>query len=248
MSFEQGLVDWQTRSLTAKKWREFTAMVKQDADWPLIGLEAGHLKLLLEEARSATEAVDQPVPQSFFDFMYLLPGDPAPRPPVYDRFDQEDIAGDEQARLRADRLLDDPLLAAWTLPAEDLAPTLERIRTALGGTLVVSPAQRIEWVDKIIAEDLEAIFDPPRRRALARRLEETAFILVTENRTEDARSALAAAGEAAQSGSLADSPFIKVLLEKSVRRHLPELAEEDDRPDGEPDRTGSGLIIPGGAR
>lgn len=248
MSYEQGLVDWQTRALSAKKWREFTAMVKEDADWPLVGLEAGHLKLLLEEARAAAEAVDQPPPQSFFDFLSLLPEDPAPRPPVYDLLDGKDVAGDEQARRRAERLPDDPLLAAWTLPDEDLALTVDRIRTALGGTLVVSQAQRVEWVDKILAEDLDQIFDSSRRRCYARRLEETAFILGKENRTDDARSALAAALEAGGAESLAGSPFFQVLLEKCVRRHLPELEQEEPRPAAEPDRTESGLIIPGGAK
>ncbi|MBU0516407.1 MAG: hypothetical protein KJ621_16745, partial [Proteobacteria bacterium] len=82
-----------------------------------------------------------------------------------------------------------------------------------------------------------------------RRLEETAFILAQEGRTEVARSALAAAIEAVEADSLARSPFFTALLDRSVRLHLPELAGDDDpRPPQEPARTEGGLIIPGGSQ
>jgi hypothetical protein len=248
MSYEQGLVDWQTRGLTAKKWREFLALVREDTASPLVDLEAGHLRLLLEEARAATEAAGSPLPQSFFDFMSLLSTAPAPRPPVYDRIERDDVATDEAARLGGDRLVEEPIVAAWVLPGEALAPTLERIRTARGGTLVVSQVQQAEWIDEILTADLNEIFDAPRRRAFVRRLEETAFILAAEDRTEAARWALAAALEADQAASLADSAFFRALLDRSVRWHLPELAEDGPQPAPEPELTEGGLIIPGGVR
>ncbi len=248
ISYEQGLVDWQTRALSGKKWREFMALVREDTDSPLVELEAGHLRLLLDEARAATEAAGSPLPQSFFDFMSLLSADPAPRPPVYDRFDRADVAGDKEACLKGDRLVEDPIVAAWVLPVEAVASTLERIRNARGGTLVVSRLQQAEWIDKIIGADMDEIIDPPRRRAFVRRLEETAFILADAGRTEAARWALAAAAAADGTESLADSPFFRALLERTVQWHLPELTADDPRPAPEPDRTEGGLIIPGGAK
>jgi len=243
MSFERGPGDWQTRSWSAKKWREFVALVKEDS--PLVDLDGPHLRLLLEEAREAAETRAEPLPQTYFDFLALLP-EAAPRPPVYDLFDRDEIAADEAARGRTGRLLDDPRSGVWILT--DIGPTLERVRGAREGTLVVSQASRAEWIAGIIAEEVDAVFDERRRQCYARRLEETAFILAREGRTEDARAALAAAIEATQDQTLADSPFFTTLLDRSVRLQLPELAGEDESGSPpEPARTESGLIIPGGS-
>ena len=250
LSLDRGMDDFLSQPMSKREWRKFLKKVIDGADLPMASIEAGHLMLLLEEARAAVESRSEQAPQAYFDFKGYLKGVEAYlKCPIWHRFDRAELAVDNQARQAAADLHAEPVFEPLFLAREKLAQTIERVHGLIGGTLVLTPAQKQERLDDIISRSAaEVLGDDGQRRLLARRIEETAFILDHIGQGDQARLALRVVIDLDGADTAADSPFVHRLILKSLRFHLPEVAgltagEEPGR-EAALDDGGSGLIIP----
>jgi hypothetical protein len=121
----------------------------------------------------------------------------------------------------SDRLLGEPELLGWDLapPPELREPALAAVRARLASLVVpTNPPER--QVQGLLAEAGRTLLTPEVRRALRRRLEETAYIFASSGRLAQARRAVAAALDLAGGGRADELPLVRALLIAGFARSL----------------------------
>ncbi len=145
-----------------------------------------------------------------------LPSSPPPHP-IHTRIDASALAGDPEALARSATVLDAPEARAWLLPPTWLESTLDAVGRARQSLLVVSPAQQNERVGAALESGVATILDPPERRdRLAKRLEDTAWLMASRDALDLAQAAVAAAGAARAGRPIADIPALAELTRQSL--------------------------------
>ena len=81
--------------------------------------------------------------------------------------------------------------------------------------IVLSEQLQAERIDGIVSNAIRDVVTPTLQRALRRRLEETAHVLVKTNRQLQARQALAAAQRLAE-GAVSLNPFVRAMMQTSL--------------------------------
>lgn len=112
-------------------------------------------------------------------------------------------------------LLDETELQSWFFGHDEsirFARELDQIRES---RLVLTAEPREAREARAIDTAIDALFTPTMRRAIRRRLEETAYVFWTTGRERAARLAAAAAGGIG-TASLSRHPFARALVEKSL--------------------------------
>lgn len=123
----------------------------------------------------------------------------------------------------ASELLDEPELHGWFIGYDDLLPRAQELRRFRESRILLSGEPRDQREARTIDAAIDQIFTPPVRRAIRRRLEETAYAFWVTDRERSARRAVAAAFALGE-GPLTRHPFVRALVTKSL-----ELAIEAER-------------------
>jgi hypothetical protein len=120
------------------------------------------------------------------------------------------------------RLLGEPEVAGWYVPVPHELRTraLDVARGPASGLLVPGHTPEQEAM-QLVAEAAHQAFTPAVRRALRRRLEETAYVFSSRDRLAAARLAVAAARALDESGANLQPerhPFVRLLLASGLAR------------------------------
>jgi hypothetical protein len=262
----RGVQEVQLIDTTRKRvQREFDEL-RRDPRWSWTPLPAPYALGLVGEGVELARGSDQPLPQRYPRYVELF-GEPPPAP---ERALVFDTIGPMEIRLHPDwldesaRLISEPELAGW-----GLEPTPELVERALAAAraryaaLVVPTNPPEQQVQSVLADAGRELVTPEVRRALRRRMEETAYVMLAAGRLPEARRAAAAALDLADAARPADAqPFLRSLLVAGIARALPpeplagrspaetfvELAlpSEGDQEQGRPalSTTSTGLILP----
>jgi hypothetical protein len=107
-------------------------------------------------------------------------------------------------------------LAVLKIDGEKVEEYAERVVEVLSGVIVTSEIVREKRLQKIVDDYIAAEFSGEIRNAYRRRLEETAYLFVLDNKMDYARSAFSAALLMESGSDLSTIPFIRGLVGRSI--------------------------------
>jgi hypothetical protein len=261
---QRGLQDLNLADSTRKRFeRDFEAMQGDAGVW--VNLPGPYSLQLVREGVDLSRELGNGIPsryQTFRDQFGEASGPPE-RALVYETISPVEINFNPGWLEESPRLLGEPEVAGWyvQVPAELRTRALEVARTPSTG-LVVPGHTPEEQAVQLVAEAAHQAFTPMVRRALRRRLEETAYVFLQTDRLPMARLA-AAAAHALEDGGVTPErhPLMRLLLAAGLARltgaemvgsrraseivlDLVERASQQQAQSGGVETRPSGLILP----
>ena len=261
---QRGLIELNLADTTRKRFhKDLDDARKTSGTW--VRLPGDYALALIREAVDLTHEVGGGLPTRYRAFRDVFGEASAPpeRALVYETISPVEINFNPAWLEESARLTAEPEVAGWyvPLPAELRARALEIARAPTSSLLLPGRTPEQQAL-QLLADAAQQELTPQMRRALRRRLEETAFIFVATDRLEAARLAVAAA-RAIEDSHLPPErhPLLRMLLEAGLVRLtgaemvgtqrawqvLLELIERGQQLEGQPGQVEtrpSGLILP----
>ena len=260
---QRGLLELSVVDTTRKRFlKDLEDARKDTGTW--VRLPGEYALALVREAIDLTREVGGGLPTRYHAFKDVFGEAPAPpeRALVYATISPVEINFNPALLDESVRLTAEPELTGWyvPLPADLRARALDIARAPTG--LVVPGHTPEQQAVQLLAEAAQQALTPLMRRALRRRLEETAYVFLTTDRLNAARLAVAAARPLDDSHLVPERhPLLRMFLEAGVvhltgsemvgsRRAwqvLLELIERGSQREGQPggvETRPSGLILP----
>jgi hypothetical protein len=115
-------------------------------------------------------------------------------------------------------LFEEPEMEGWILGYKEVRPYAAELRRARESRLVLTAESEEQRHERVVGQAIRDLFGTPQRRALQRRLEEVAYIFLRTERPQEAKLAIAAAVELADTDPilLPRHPFVRQLVERSI--------------------------------
>jgi hypothetical protein len=210
-----GLVELQVGLVGRKEWRGLSqGLLSHGASMGVGEIDRERAKALVVAARARNDGSGQRVPEGADLWLQQLgPAAPLPDPaeglpPLADDEEREALAASAA-------LHELPLMKGWLADEEFLRGIAGKLDEAAVSPLYVDDRQRSDRMAAIVAEAVDAYFDPERRRVLAGRLFAVAEHLRDHGDPGHARAAAAAARALAGGAPPAAVPFARLLVEKA---------------------------------
>lgn len=223
VGLKNAMVEETTRRRFERRIREWSEANER----PPVEVPVEYGLALLSEALALNAETGFPLPRDFVIRRGLLGELP---PPPTDALIHQHISRGQTFLMpnllqESARLLDgEPELLGWGFSYEEISTFARDYRVAAESTLVLTSEPREQRQARILGEAMDALFTPAMRRALRRRLEETAYIFWKSGRERSARQAVAAAFAIPDTGSLRSHPLLQAIVARSM-----EMAIEADR-------------------
>ncbi len=217
-SEESGLLEFHAGRTTRKALRRMQADLAAQTGLRLVEAPWPHVCWLVREAweRAADRDRLGDVPGALRAIAPQLPAEPPP-PPVDALLDRAAVASDLAALTSSAQALEEPELASWILPRNWVEAAAETLAKEPPSLVVLPPAQEQERKRQALARAAREMIDEPERRdRLARRLEDTAYLLARKGTLEPARRALAAAIALRDGRAIGEIPLATALAERSL--------------------------------
>ncbi len=230
LSDARGILGFTTANAPRKDWRAHAARVVSDERMAVARISEQHARQLIEEGYRLTLAQGRVPPEEFARARLGMGHyEPETRHPALDAAPPLADALDARPRLASLHAL--PEVRTW-IPPEESLPALDlEVGNIVTSKLIVDPAQRGEQLAAAIVKVASAALTTDYRALLAARLYETALLLASRGRPEEARLATTAAQLTLDgSVSVADNPFVLRLFDKVVKAP----AEEAPAPERAP--------------
>ncbi len=228
----EGLMDFHRDEMTRKAFGAFVGDLRERVKLPIVDIPPAYGRVLLEEAYALAEEKGRTPPQDYLMAKREISEieDGVHGPLIYQCLDQDEIKGN-------DRLLADSkdLLTAggginWLLEPEEVEPYVRAVMEAGESKIALNPAQKEEWLQGIYGRALGELFPAERRLLYKRRLEETAYVLLKLDRSDEAKRCLAAALDLEKEISpLRPNPFLLQLVITSIYRVMAERHEKSEK-------------------
>ncbi|HET6316821.1 MAG TPA: hypothetical protein VFG86_10200 [Chloroflexota bacterium] len=217
----KGLLDVSLVDTTRKRFmRELEQRRLERGEW--VQLPGEYALRLVREAVDINRATDTPLPtryRALRDAFGEAPGPPE-RALVYETISPVEASFHPDWLSQTGDLMDEPELHGWYIPVPEAMRTraLDVARAPTAALLV--PGQEPDQQALQLFEDAERqALSPALRRALQRRLEETAYFFVTSDRLTAARHAVASARALENRNlPLAEQPLLRIMLEGGLAR------------------------------
>jgi hypothetical protein len=214
----QGLVEFHRVETTKRGFREFRQSMAESDEFPIVEIDPGHCRFLLEETVQVNTASGQAPPPAYVaskrDLQRL---ERVETPPIYRFLDEAHIQEDPRFLQRSPELFQVEPFSSWILPEDEVRTYGELIEEAEESRLVLNPAQKETRLHEVYRKALAELFPEERRNLYKRRLEETAYVLFKNGQEDPARLALAASLDL-RSGfmDLSPNPFLLNLVIRSI--------------------------------
>jgi hypothetical protein len=213
--------------------RELRRRIQQLEQLPAEGLAFVEItpdygRWLLEEARELLRRQNKPSPAGVLE---LLPRIGVPRhdyliSPVYDSISVETLNADEAIERDPKALFELTWFENWFFAVEDVLRALSDWENATD-TLDASPDEKAAAERELIVREVTTdLFTPGVRTRYVRRLEETADILWRLSHTNEAKMALIHAQALAGDAPVAEAPFARALVERTLIAGLAVMKEK----------------------
>ena len=230
----RGLIEFHRVETTKRGFREFYQSVNESDEFPIVEVDPGHCRFLLEEAAQMNAVGGQALPPAYVastrDLQKLEQPEAAP---IYHALDETYIQEDPKLLQRSPELFQIEPFSSWILPRDEVQKYAELIEEAEETRLVLNPAQKETRLQEVYRKALAELFPEERRKRYKRRLEETAYVLLKNGQEDSARLALAASLDL-RSGvlDLSPNPFLLNLVIRSIYTLVTKDMEE--KKEGEP--------------
>jgi len=223
-----GLKDFVVHDTTRKRLAAEEAEARQRGEFTWVELPVPYAQWLLQEAVALNADSGFPLPTEYHAWRDVVgaPTTPVERPLIYEHVSRFEVKMRPELLREAPRLFEEPEMEGWFLGYRQVQPYAVELRRAREARLVLTPESEEQRHERVLTQAIRELFTPPLRRALQRRLEETAYIFWATGRREQAKRAVAAAVEIADSDPLLlpRHPLVRSLLERSI-----ELAIQAER-------------------
>ncbi|MCU1283472.1 MAG: hypothetical protein JWM53_7018 [bacterium] len=216
LSDTRGILGFSSAHTPRKDWRQHATRVVGDERLAVARVSERHARELIEEGYRRTLQAGRVPPEEFARARLGMGHyEPETHHPSLDAAPPFAI---DEARARLAALHALPELRTW-IPPEESLPALDlEIGNIVTSKLVVDPQQRREQLASAIARIANDALTPGYRALLAARLRETALLLASRGRVDDARlTSTAAALTLDESVAAADNPFVIRLFDKVVK-------------------------------
>jgi hypothetical protein len=221
---ERGLTELSLVDTTRKRYTRQLEQRRQDPRATWVALPPGYALELVREAIDLVRSHDGGLPTRYRSFKELFgEAERAPeRALVYETISPVEVSFHPEWLADSAHLVREPEVAGWSIPAtEELRARALEVARAPSAALLVPGNPPEQQALRLLAEASRALMTDGRRRAVRRRLEETAYIFVATDRLARARLAVAAA-QALNEPNLSPErhPFVRALLVAGLARGL----------------------------
>lgn len=219
----KGLLEVALVDTTRKRFaRELDERQLEGGAW--LPLPGDYALRLVREAVDLNRVTETPLPNRYRplrDVFGEAPGPPE-RALVYETINPVEASFNPDWLAESDQLMPEPEVLGWYVGVpESLQPRALDVARAPTAALLVPGQEPEQQALHLLADAQRQALTPELRRALQRRLEETAYFFVSSDRLGAARRAVAAARALEdQSRSLDQQPFLRVLLEAGLARSV----------------------------
>ena len=216
LSDTRGIVGFSAAHTPKKDWRQHATRVVADERLAVARVSERHARQLIEEGYQRTLGAGRVPPEEFArSRLGMGHYEPETRHPSLDVAPPIDL-NEARGRLAALHLL--PELRTW-IPPEEALPALDlEIGNIVTSKLIVDPGQRQEQLAQAVARIANDALTPGYRALLAARLRETALLLASRGKLDEARLASTAAELTLDAAvAAADNPFVLRLFDKVVK-------------------------------
>lgn len=231
-----GIKDASAAPTTRRRFRALMEELRRErpedpVTW--VQLPPRYVQQLVAEAEALNRASGQPLPEEWHQIAMAIgePPEPLTQALIYSEISAESVRDSLRLLEQSAGLFDERECRSWALDYEASLAYAKELEQARASPLIVSEAAQREREERIVSKAIEEQITPAWRRALRRRLEETAYIFLRTGREERARQALAAAVALAEESHLPLTmhPFLRALARRSIEGALQAEAEGDER-------------------
>jgi hypothetical protein len=220
---QRGIVGFEVYGAARGKVRRFLRELTQRSNHPAVDAPPEAVRALIARV-SGYQRPNRPAPRGFAEWRTRLTatreGTATPG-----RLARAALGPGEPDRLaRVAELVRERELGPWPPDAPALQAAAEKIVEIEKSELVVSESARREQVDQVLGEALGEVFVEPFTSHCAERFEEMAYVYWKTDREDDARACIAAA-DAFGTGTPAEQPLARTLIEVLLAPVLSRLEE-----------------------
>ncbi|MCW3054050.1 MAG: hypothetical protein JWN14_3220 [Chthonomonadales bacterium] len=195
---------------------------------PFVEIPTDYGRWLLAESRELLRRQNRPSPAGVLE---LLPRIGVARhdylvSPVYDSVSVEKLNADKDVERDPSALFALPWFENWFFAVEDVLRALTDWENATGMSDSSDAVKAAEQRERIVREVATDLFTPGVRTRYVRRLEETADILWRLSHEADAKMALIQAQALAADSPIAEVPFARALVERTLIAGLAVMKEQ----------------------
>ena len=187
----------------------------KDATW--VDLPTTYAGQLVDEALALQPEGGLPLPREFQLYRDAVADlhQPFEQALIYRELSATELELAPGLLARSPELLAEPELQGWFFGEDEMRGfALDRAQ-ARQSQIVLSEQHRAQREQRIVANAVQTVVNPPLQRGLRRRLEETAYIFWKTARLPQAQLALAAA-QALEGGALTLHPLLSAMAEQSL--------------------------------
>jgi hypothetical protein len=222
---EQGIDECRVYNTGRSKVRRFVRDFTRAGRFSAVEAPSDSVRALVARVASV-HPPERPAPRSFSEWRSHVTG--APEGTLTPGELAREALGAEpdpvKVRQAAD-LVRKGAVGPWPPSADALSELGEKLSELKEGKIVLDADQRRAQAEKIVEDSLPRIFDAPFAERTAARFDEMAYVLWKNDREEDARICLAAAG-AFRAGDVEENPVARAMLDVVVAPVLEQVVNE----------------------
>jgi hypothetical protein len=215
-----GIKDSFVRDSTRKRLALREAEAREQISITWIDLPVDYARWLVHEAATLNAESGTTLPTEYQLWREVVgePAQPPERPLVYETVSRFEVKMRPELLRDSPRLFEEPELQGWFFSYQEVREYANELRRARESRLVLSSESEEQRQERVVGQAIRELFTPALRRGLQRRLEETGYIFLQSERPLQARLAVAAAVEIADSDPivLPRHPFVRAIVERSI--------------------------------
>src|SRR5262249_19339194 len=242
-----GMKDAYVRDSTRKRLAARAAETRGHEGMTWVELPVTYAQWLIQEALALNAESGFPVPTEYRHWRDVAgpPPEPYERPLAYEEVSRFEIKMRPELLRDTPSLFEQPEVEGWFLGFQEVQPYASELRRARESRLVLTAESEEQRQERVVGQAIRELIGPAQRRALQRRLEETAYVFLRTERPQPAKLAVAAAVEMADTDAvlLPRHPFVRTLVERSI-----ELAISAERAGADPPQLARSPSDPAGSR
>jgi hypothetical protein len=215
-----GLKDFHVRDSTRKRLAAYEADMRESEDQTWIELPLDYARWLLQEAAGLNAESGTAVPLDYRQWQDVVgaPEQTFERPLAYEEVSRFEIKMRPELLEHSTQLFEEPEVVRWIIGYRDVQKYVAEVRRAIESPIVLTAETDEQRLERVLNTAIREFFTAPQRRGLQRRLEETAYLFLRTDRPQQAKLAIAAAVEIADSDPvlLSRHPFVRRLMQRSL--------------------------------
>ena len=245
VSDDEGLMDFNAYELNLSSFRSYIREITGRAlEFPVTEIPPGYASFLIDEAYRLRQSRNEEIPQEYpIHQRQISDGAEENRPSLKEALDEARMdPGGEVSAEEMKTLLGQPTFSNWVLSEEEASPYVEEVKALLDSQLIVSHEARREQLTAACRKATAALFPAERVERCAKRLEDTAYVLLKSEHRDLARSVAGVAKSLRElDGDPAEHPFLYGMVFRSVlallSKEIPLEEAEEDLQSRDSDRT-----------